>query len=41
MSSFFLTAGTTVFAQFWQRDPGHPDGTGQGLTNGLQFAIAP
>ena len=41
MASFFLGAGTTVYAQFWQRDSIHPDGTGQGLTDGLRFTITP
>lgn len=35
----WLTAGTEVDAQFWYRDPEHPDGTGGGLSDALEFTI--
>ncbi|MCP3917098.1 MAG: hypothetical protein GY711_16240 [bacterium] len=41
MANAGLTVGTTVFAQFWYRDPQHPDGFAIGLTDGLAFAICP
>lgn len=34
-----LVAGASVAAQYWQRDPAHPDGTGIGLTNAVHFCI--
>lgn len=34
-----LTPGTTVYAQYWTRDPAAPSSTG--LTNAVQFTIAP
>jgi hypothetical protein len=34
-----LTAGTTVYSQYWYRDPSHPDGTGVGLTDALRFTV--
>jgi hypothetical protein len=40
MSSGFLT-GSKVYAQYWYRDPAHVDGTGVGLTNGLEVTICP
>jgi len=39
--SFFLGPGSTVYAQYWYRDPGHPDGTGTGLSDGLAFMLCP
>jgi hypothetical protein len=33
--------GQTVFYQAWMRDPQHPDGTGVGLSNGLQVTYGP
>lgn len=36
-----ITAGTTVHAQYWQRDPDHPDGTGVGLTDAVAFVVVP
>jgi hypothetical protein len=35
-----LKAGTTVFAQYWQRDPQSPNFP-TGLTNAIRFTIAP
>ena len=29
----------TVYAQYWQRDPAHLDGTGVGLTDALGFDV--
>jgi hypothetical protein len=34
-------AGSTVYAQYFYRDPQNPDGTGIGLTDGLQFTVCP
>jgi hypothetical protein len=34
-----LVAGASVAAQYWQRDPAHPDMTGIGLTDAVQFCI--
>lgn len=39
MTSKGLIAGDQVFAQFWQRDPAHMDGTGVGLSNALGFTL--
>ncbi len=36
-----LSVGATVFAQWRQRDPLDPAGFGDGLSDGLRFAIAP
>lgn len=36
-----LVAGQRVNGQFWYRDPGHPDGTGVGLSNGIEFDVCP
>jgi hypothetical protein len=33
--------GAQVFAQFWSRDPGHPDGTNLGLTGAMCVTIVP
>ncbi|MCA8972894.1 MAG: hypothetical protein KDC95_24125, partial [Planctomycetes bacterium] len=34
-----LTAGTTVWAQYWSRDPGDPDGAHLGDV--IRFTLAP
>jgi Tol biopolymer transport system component len=36
-----LAANTTVYAQFWSRDPGFAPPNSIGLTNGLSFTICP
>jgi hypothetical protein len=36
-----LTAGTTVYVQFLYSDPSHPDGSGLGHTDALEFRICP
>ena len=36
-----LVPGATVYAQYWHRDPPHPDGTGVGLTDAVSFTICP
>ena len=41
MATHGLTAGTTVYAQYWYSDPLHPDGTGVGHTDAIEFTIAP
>lgn len=41
LASFGLSAGTRLFAQFWQRDPASLDGTGVGLSNALDFTLMP
>jgi hypothetical protein len=41
MAGFLLGPGATLYAQYWQRDAAHPDGTGRGLTDALQFTITP
>jgi hypothetical protein len=33
--------GQTRYAQFWFRDPLHPDGTTMGLSDGLQYTVCP
>ncbi len=33
--------GTTRYYGWWMRDPTHPDGTGVGLSNGLQVTFCP
>jgi hypothetical protein len=39
MALHALPTGISVFAQYWFRDPAHPDGTGAGLSDALQFMI--
>jgi hypothetical protein len=39
MTNRGLQAGTPVYFQLWHRDPGHPDGTGVGLTDGLEATL--
>lgn len=34
-------AGTHVFAQFWSRDPLHPDGSATSLSDALHFQVCP
>lgn len=41
MNAHGLGVGDPVRAQFWFRDPSHPDGTGVGLSNAAQFTICP
>jgi hypothetical protein len=36
-----LVPGTLVCAQYWYRDPGEPAGFDTGLSNAIQFSIAP
>jgi hypothetical protein len=36
-----LGGGTTVYAQYYARDPFIADGTGASLSNGLQFTVCP
>jgi len=35
----FLVPGQEGAAQFWSRDPAHPDGTGAGVTDGVRFLV--
>jgi hypothetical protein len=41
MSAQSVTAGTTVYAQYYGRDPFISDGSGASLSNGLEFAVCP
>lgn len=41
MSGRGFTVGTQINAQYWYRDPQHVDGTGSGLSNGIEFTICP
>lgn len=34
-------AGTDLYAQYWSRDPQHPDGSSVSLSNALQFEVQP
>lgn len=36
-----LSPSQRVFAQFWFRDPGHPDGTNVGLSDAIDFTVLP
>jgi hypothetical protein len=36
-----VTSGDSLHAQYWYRDPAHPDGTGVGLSNALSFSVFP
>ena len=36
-----LVPGQPVDAQFWMRDPAHPDGTGVALSDGIEFDPCP
>ena len=36
-----LGAGSLIYGQFWSRDPAHPDGTGVGFTDAVQFELRP
>jgi len=36
-----LDPGELAHGQFWLRDPDHPDGTGAGLSNGIEVQINP
>lgn len=33
--------GQQVYGQWWYRDPQHPDGSGVGLSNAIQFTVCP
>ena len=41
MANHGWTVGTTVHGQWWFRDPTHPDGTGIGLSDAIQFTVCP
>jgi hypothetical protein len=41
MNTQGITVGTTVYAQYYGRDPFIPDGTGASLSNGLEFTVCP
>jgi len=41
MASHRLDPGDTVHCQYWMRDVSHPDGTGIGLSTGLEFDVQP
>lgn len=39
MAAAGLGSGTTVYAQYFFRDPAHPDGSGVGHTDALEFCV--
>jgi hypothetical protein len=41
MSVQLIGSGSTIYAQFWSRDPGFPSPNNIGLTNGLKFTTCP
>jgi len=41
MTAKGLGAGSIVYGQWWYLDPHHPDGTGVGLSDGVQFELRP
>jgi len=41
MAAHSLGSGTTVYGQYWSRDPFFPPPTNIGLSNGIQFTIGP
>ncbi|MCE9594194.1 MAG: CHRD domain-containing protein [Planctomycetes bacterium] len=41
MASHGLAAGNVVYCEWWSRDLFHPDGSGVGFSNALQFIIQP
>jgi len=41
MAHYFLQPGSTINAQWWQRDPPHLDGSGMGLTDAASFGVYP
>ena len=36
-----LLPGDQIYAQYWYRDPDHPDGTGISLSNAVSFTVTP
>ena len=36
-----LLPGDQIYAQYWYRDPDHPDGTGISLSNAISFTVTP
>jgi hypothetical protein len=41
LASQFLSAGSTVYAQYWSRDPGFSPPNNIGLTDALRFTVCP
>lgn len=41
VSDPILFVGSCVSAQFWYRDPGHPDGSDAALTKAVDFIVQP
>lgn len=40
-AQFALAPGTTIYSQWFSRDPANPDGTGVSLSNGLEATLCP
>ena len=40
-ATFAVMPGTTLYAQYWSRDPGYSPPNNVGLTNGLRFTVLP
>ena len=41
MNTHAMLAHQTIHAQWYYRDPAHPDGTGAGLSDAIEYAICP
>jgi len=41
MALHAVVSGETLYAQYYARDPAHPDGTGRSLSDALEFAVCP
>lgn len=41
MATHAVVASDTIYAQWFARDPAHPDGTGRSLSDALEFTVCP